>query len=84
LYCREDQINYWFIGLSEEVRRANPNAFCLTVGQFYWRKLALMGTYKISQYLLGDKAKKHQFRTFAQALVAFKKQAQTANNSYSY
>jgi hypothetical protein len=80
LYCREDQINFWFVGLSEEVKKVNPNAFCLSVGKFLWRKLALMGTFRIGQYLAGEKSKKvFYFRTFAKALVAFTRQAQIAH-----
>jgi len=72
LYCREDQINYWVIGLSEELKRIRPKAVTLTVGKYFWRKLAMMGTFKIGQYILGDRAKKERFRTFAKALTAFK------------
>jgi len=77
LYCREDQINFWLIGLSEALKEIRPNAFVLSVGRYFWRKLALMGTAKLSEYLLGDKAKKTQFKSFAKALVAFKRIAQS-------
>jgi hypothetical protein len=79
LYCRPDQINLWYIGLAEEVKKINPNAFCLTVGQFLWRKLTLMGNFQITQYLGDKKTKKTGFRTFAKALVAFKRAAQQPN-----
>jgi len=80
LYCRQDQINLWYIGLAEEVKKINPNAYCLSVGHFLWRKLALMGSYQIGQYLYGEKSsKKPAFRTFVKALVAFKSVAQQPN-----
>ncbi len=75
-YCTEEQINLWVIGLSEELKKIRPNAPCLPVGKFFWRKLALMGKAKLGYYLLGYKAKKSQFKTFVKALVTFKETAQ--------
>jgi len=60
------------IGLSEELKKVRPRAYILNVGKFFWRKLAMMGTFKIGQYILGDRSKKERFRTFAKALTAFK------------
>ena len=77
LYCRPDQINFWYIGLAEEVRKINPHAYCLSVGGYFWRKLSLMGTYQINEYLgINKKGKKAGFRSFVKALVAFKRAAQ--------
>jgi hypothetical protein len=81
LYCREDQINYWFIGISEEVKKMNPRAYCLSVGKFLWRKLAMMGAAKIGHYLAGEKKKPVLFKTFTHALVAFKRQATLAGQN---
>lgn len=74
LYLTPEQINLWYIGLSEEIRKVNKDAFCLSVGKFLWRKLVLMGTYQINQYL-GLSKKKKGFNSFVKALVAFKKAA---------
>ena len=42
LYLREDQVNRWFVALSAEVKRCNPNAFVISMGRFYWRKMFLL------------------------------------------
>jgi hypothetical protein len=77
LYLTPEQVNYWYIGLAQEVKKINPRAYCLSVGQFFWRKLVLMGTYQINNYLGATKKNRGKgFRTFVTALVAFKKAAQ--------
>lgn len=39
LYCSEETIDEWVIGLSHLIKKYNPNAYVLRPGQFYWRKL---------------------------------------------
>jgi hypothetical protein len=39
LYCEEDTIDEWVIGLSHLIKKYNPNAYVMRPGQYYWRKL---------------------------------------------
>ena len=42
LYIPEEKIDFWVIGLSEFCKQNNSKAFCLTKGQYLWRKAALI------------------------------------------
>ena len=42
VYAEEDQINLWYIGLSELLKIHNPNSFALNKGQFFWRKMIFL------------------------------------------
>ena len=39
LYCEEESIDDWIIGLSHLIKKYNPDAYVLRPGQYYWRKL---------------------------------------------
>lgn len=39
LYCNEENIDQWVIGLSHVIKKYNPDAYVLRPGQYYWRKL---------------------------------------------
>lgn len=45
IYCTEEQINNWYIGLSELVRLHNSKAYCLSKGKFLWRKFGFVMKY---------------------------------------
>jgi len=72
LYLSPEQINYWYIGLAEEVKKKNPKAYTLSVGRFFWKKLKMMGTYLINQRFGITKRKGKAFKSFVRALVALK------------
>ena len=66
LYIPEDRVDFWYIGLSELIKEKNPLAYCLTKGQYLWRKVKM-----IKEKLLKLKDKKKHRMTFCQAIIQF-------------
>lgn len=45
-YCSDDQTHLWVVGLSTEIKKRNPGAYCLEAGRLIWRGLRLSLTEK--------------------------------------
>ena len=58
MYCEEERINDWVIGLSYLIKKNNPDAYCLTIGQFFWRKLKFVMNYLVLMSMPKNKRKK--------------------------
>ena len=75
LYIPEDKIDMWYIGLSEFVKEGNPNAYCLTKGQYFWRKLELVAKHVVRQKQVKDKLIKPKEAkaplSFCKAIILF-------------
>jgi flagellar biosynthesis/type III secretory pathway chaperone len=76
LYLSEDTVDFWYIGLSELVREKNPDAYCLTKGQYLWRKVKMIMfravvNKKIKEKLIRAKDRKKQKMTFCQTIIQF-------------
>lgn len=42
LYCPEESINEWVIGLGHLTKKYNPAAYVVRPGQFFWKKLKFL------------------------------------------
>lgn len=77
LYIPEDKIDLWYIGLSEFIKEGNPRAFCLTKGQYLWRKMMLVAKHVVRQKQIKDKLIKakeaNKPLTACQAFILFNK-----------
>lgn len=76
LYLSEDRIDFWYIGLSELVREKNPRAYCLTKGQYLWRKVKMIMqraviNKMVKEKMLRSKDRKKHRMTFCQAVIQF-------------
>ena len=61
VYCTEDQIDFWYVGLSQFVKLHNPSAFALSKGRYYWRKLKYLLIHEVMRKL--DKKMKKTIST---------------------
>ena len=57
IYCTEEQINNWYIGLSELVKLFNSKAVVLSKGKFLWRKFGFLMKYAAVMSLSEKKRK---------------------------
>lgn len=76
LYIPEDRVDFWYIGLSEIIKEKNPKAYCLTKGQYLWKKVKMICVRAVVSKLVKDKSiKQRQARnyrlTFCQAIIKF-------------
>ena len=76
LYIPEDRIDFWYIGLAESIKEQNPKAYCLTKGQYLWRKAKMILQRAVIQKLIKDKVikakdKNKQSMTFCQTIIKF-------------
>jgi hypothetical protein len=76
LYIPEDRVDFWYIGLSEIIKEKNPQAYCLTKGQYLWRKVKMICRRAVVNKLIKDKVIKQKERrsykmTFCQAIAKF-------------
>ena len=74
LYCDEDNIDFWVIGLSHLIKKYNPQAYVLSPGKYYWRKfkyvLISLVNFKLKK-AHGVGYAPQQSMTFARALVIY-------------
>ena len=72
IYVGEDRINLWYIGLSELVKFHNRNAYCLTKGGFFWKKLALLIKYYVLFTVYSKPSKKIDAKlSFCKAVILY-------------
>lgn len=58
IYCTEDQINDWYIGLTELAKLQNKSLFCLSKGKFFWRKFFLVLHYAVMMSIPKEQKRK--------------------------
>jgi hypothetical protein len=75
IYCSEDNVNAWYIGLAYAVKKHNPNAYVLSVGRFFWRKLRFLMTYLVIDRMSEDQKKKYTRRglSFCKAILLYRR-----------
>lgn len=74
LYCTEDNLNRWYIGLGYAIKRHNPNAYCLSVGKFLWRKLKFVMSYLVLDSMSAEQKKNiKKDLSFVKLILQFKK-----------
>jgi hypothetical protein len=73
--CTEDNVNAWYIGLAYAVKKHNPNAVVLTIGNFFWRKMRFLLTYLVLDSMTEDQRKKYSKRglSFAKVVLLSKR-----------
>lgn len=71
VYCNEDQINSWYIGLSQLIKLHNPNAYALNKGQYYWRKLNYLFRYFVMVNMPELQRKAKKGLTFCKAVLLY-------------
>ena len=69
-YCTDEQTHLWVVGLSVEIKKRNPGAFCLEAGRLIWRgvRLSLMEKYRKIAEKQGNKTAKKE-ESFVKALL---------------
>lgn len=75
IYCAEDNVNSWYIGLAYAIKKHNPNAYVLSVGKFLWRKMRILITYVVIDKM-SDVQKKKLLKkelSFTKAVYLFRK-----------
>lgn len=65
VYCTEENVNAWYIGLAYAVKKHNPTACVLPVGRFFWRKLRLLMTYLVIDGMNEEQKKKFTKRSLS-------------------
>jgi hypothetical protein len=74
IVCSEDNANAWYIGLAYAIKKHNPNAYCLSVGKFLWRKMKLLLVYLVIDRMSADQRKNlKKDLSLAKALCLYKK-----------
>lgn len=76
LYIPEEKIDFWYIGLSEFIREHNSKAYCMTKGQYLWKKTSLIMKHVIKKKLIKDKIikandPKYKEPSFCKAILKF-------------
>ena len=74
VYCTEDNINKWYIGLAYAIKKHNDKAYCLSLGKFLWRKLKMVLIYLVTEKMTPEQKKNQKKEmSFIQALRRFQK-----------
>lgn len=75
IYCTEENVNSWYIGLAYAIKKHNPYACVLPVGRFLWRKMRLLMTYLIFDRM-GEEQKKRLGKkslSFCKVILIYRK-----------
>ena len=75
VYAPKDKITKWFCGLSALNKIHNPNAYCISVGTYLWRRLKMVLVYRIINSVSSDNKKKILRKgelTFTKAILMYK------------
>lgn len=75
IYCTEENINAWYVGLAYAIKKHNPTAAVLTVGGFFWRKLKFVLTYLVLDRMSEDQKKKYVKKSlsFVKAILLYRR-----------
>lgn len=74
IYCSEENTNNWYSGLAYAIKKHNPNAYCLSVGKFLWRKLRILLTYIVMDKMGAASRKKLKKElSFTKAVIGYGK-----------
>lgn len=73
LYCSPEQISYWYIALSKEVKKFNPKAFVIQPGVFLWRKMKSICLAKMMERKSVMKEKNNATMSFVKAILYLSK-----------
>ena len=72
IYCTEDQIDNWYLGLSQLIKLHRPSTYALSKGQYYWRKLNYLLKYLVMSKI-SDKQRKKMRKglSFCKAIIMY-------------
>ena len=74
IFCTEENINDWYIGLAHAIKKHNPNSYCLSPGRFFWRKMKILMTYLIQTRMTPEMKKTFKRSlSFTKLILIYKK-----------
>lgn len=65
IYCTEENVNSWYIGLAYAIKKHNPLACVLPVGRFFWRKMRYLMTYLVFERMSEEQKKKYSRKSMS-------------------
>ena len=72
--CQEENIDNWYIGLAYAIKKHNPDAYVLSAGKFFWRKLKFVVTLLVISKMPPDMRKSiKKDLSFAKALNFYRR-----------